>query len=251
MSRRLRILGAVLLALLVAVPAAAARAERPLTGRVIVLDPGHNGGNWTHPGAIAHEVWAGTLFKPCDTFGARTASDYREAAHNWDVALRLRDLLRALGARVVLTRTSNTGVGPCITERTAIGNRARADAVISIHADGAEGHDLRGFHVIVPEPVVGQTARMVSRSHTLGVAIRDALRDHGPTPVSNYQGTDGIIARSDLGGLNLSTVPKVFTEIGNMASRHDARIIESPAGRQQEAEALAIGLLRFLTGRRV
>ena len=61
----------------------------------------------------------------------------------------------------------------------------------------------------------------------------------------------GIIARSDLGGLNLSTVPKVFTEIGNMASRHDARIIESPAGRQQEAEALAIGLVRFLTGRRV
>ena len=218
---------------------------------MVVLDPGHNGGNWTHPGAIAHEVWAGTHYKPCDTFGARTANDYREAAHNWDVALRLRELLRAQGARVVMTRSSNRGVGPCITERTAIGNRVRADAVLSIHADGAPDDDLRGFHVIVPARVSGQSARMVSRSNALGTAIRDALRDHGPTPVSNYQGTDGIVARADLGGLNLSTVPKVFTEIGNMASRHDAPIIESPAGRQQEAEALAIGLVRFLTGRRV
>jgi len=247
---RLRLTCALLLVALAVVPAAHGRAERTLAGRTVVLDPGHNGGNWTHPAAIAHEVWAGTHYKPCDTFGARTADDYREAAHNWDVALRLRDLLRAKGARVILTRGSNTGVGPCITERTEIGNRARADAVLSIHADGAEDDDLRGFHVIVPDRVRGQTARMVTRSQTLGIAIRDALRDHGPTPVSNYQGTDGIVARDDLGGLNLSTVPKVFTEIGNMRSSHDAPIIASPAGRQQEAEALAIGLTRFLTGRR-
>ena len=45
-------------------------------------------------------------------------------------------LFVAEGATVVLTRTSNTGVGPCVTERAAIGNRARADAAISIHADG-------------------------------------------------------------------------------------------------------------------
>jgi len=244
-----------LLVLLAAAPAAAAAtpvagAERPLAGRVVLLDPGHNGGNWTNPAAIAREVWAGTHYKPCDTFGARTANDYREAAHNWDVALRVRALLRADGARVILTRRSNTGTGPCITRRAAIGNRARAHAAVSIHADGADGHDLRGFHVIVPRRVAGQTARMVSRSRALGVAIRNALRDHGPTPVSNYQGERGIIARDDLGGLNLSTVPKVFTEIGNMRSRHDAQIIESPAGRQREAEAIALGLRRFLTGRR-
>lgn len=245
---------AVGLAALLALPAPAL-ADRPgqrlpLEGRVVVLDPGHNGGNWTHPEQIAHEVWAGTLAKPCDTFGARTANDYREAEHNWDVALRVRTILRRQGARVVLTRRSNSGVGPCITERAAIGNRVSADAAVSIHADGAEDDDLRGFHVIVPQQVRGQSARMVTRSHDLGIAMRNALRDHGPTPVSNYQGEDGIVARSDLGGLNLSRVPKVFTEIGNMRSSHDAPIIESEAGRQQEAEAIALGLVRFLTGRR-
>lgn len=242
--RRALLVAAALLAVLA--PGAAAG---DLTGRTVVLDPGHNGGNWDNPAAISRQIWAGGLWKDCDTFGARTRDDYREAEHNWDVALRLRALLRERGARVVLTRSSNDGVGPCIPRRVAIGNRVRADAAVSIHADGAEGRSLRGFHVIVPRPM-GQRASMIARSHALGVAIRDALRDHGPTPVSNYQGEDGIIARDDLGGLNLSRVPKVFTEIGNMRQADDAAIIASPAGRQQEAEAIARGIARFLTGRR-
>ena len=241
-----RVIVLVFVALACSVPAAGATS---LANRVVVLDPGHNGGNWTHTGQIGRQVWAGTLWKDCDTLGAQTRRGYREAEHNWDVALRVRDLLRAEGARVVLTRASNTGIGPCITRRTAISNRLRADAAVSIHADGLDSRSLRGFHVIAPQPT-GQSTRMLSQSRALAQAMRNALRDHGPTPVSNYQGTDGIIYRHDLGGLNLSTVPKVFTEIGNMHQADDAAIIESPKGRQQEAEAIALGITRFLTGRR-
>ncbi len=242
--RRALLIAVALVAVLV--PTAGAR---DLEGRTVVLDPGHNGGNWDHPTMISRQIWAGGLWKDCDTFGARTRDDYREAEHNWDVALRLRALLRERGARVVLTRPSNDGVGPCIPRRAAIGNRVRADAAVSIHADGAEGQSLRGFHVIVPK-ATDQSPRMVARSLQLGIAIRNALRDHGPTPVSNYQGEDGLIARDDLGGLNLSRVPKVFTEIGNMRQDEDAAILSSEAGRQQEAEAIARGIARFLGGRR-
>ena len=35
-------------------------------------------------------------------------------------------------------------------------------------------------------------------------------------PYSDYLGEEGIDVRTDLGGLNLSTVPKVFLEVGNM-----------------------------------
>ncbi len=239
------------MALVAVVCSAPAVQAGALDGRVVVLDPGHNGGNWTHPDDIAKQVWAGTLWKDCDTFGARTANDYREPEHNWDVAVRLRALLRAQGARVVLTRSSNEGVGPCIPRRVAIGNRARADAVVSIHADGVESSTLRGFHVIAPKSA-GQASRMLRRSRALAVAVRDALRTSGPTPVSNYQGTSsgGIVFRNDLGGLNLSKVPKVFTEIGNMRQADDAAILESAEGRQQEAAAIARGIARFLTGRR-
>ena len=59
------------------------------------------------------------------------------------------------GARVVLTRTSDTGWGPCITERAAIANRAHADAAISIHADGGPATG-RGYHVNYSSPPLNQ-----------------------------------------------------------------------------------------------
>lgn len=230
------------LAILALAPAAALA---DLGGKVVVLDPGHNGRNAMHPGFIDRQVWAGGLWKPCDTIGARTASGYTEAAHNWDVALRLRRLLRDEGIRVVMTRTSNNGVGPCITRRTTIGNRAKAAAAVSLHADQAPAH-ARGFHVIVPKSGSG-TSRQVERdSVRLGIHIRNALRRDGPTPVASYWGRGGIVYRDDLGGLNLSTVPKVFVEAGNMGSPADAAILASAEGRQVQAEAIATGVLRYL-----
>ncbi len=220
-----------------------------LSGKTVVIDPGHNGGNASHHEITGKQVWAGTLWKDCDADGASNGNGYSEAQHNWDVALLLRSLLREQGARVVLTRTSNTGAGPCITRRAAIGNQQRADAAVSIHADGSLNTSNTGFHVILPADT-GQSQRMLRGSQRLGLAIRNALRDQGPTSISNYIGSDGLITRSDLGGLNLSKVPKVFTEIGNMRAPHDAAAMTSPAGRQLEASAIAAGITNFLTSRR-
>lgn len=256
MSRRLALVAAMVLAL-AATPAQAhvpratgSPATRALAGFTIVLDPGHNSGNASDMTAIGRQVWAGTLWKDCDTVGASTDSGYNEAAHNFDVALRIRRILRLQGARVVLTRWNDDGVGPCITQRAAVGNRVHADAAVSIHADGNLENAYHGFHVILPADE-GQGARMLTASQRLGYAIRDALRLQGPTVESNYIGRHGLIVRDDLGGLNLSQVPKVFTEIGNMHSTFDAPAIESPEGRQQEAAAIAAGIARFLTSRRV
>jgi N-acetylmuramoyl-L-alanine amidase len=74
--------------------------------------------------------------------------------------------------------------------------------------------------------------------------MRDALRS--VMPVSTYAGRDGLVARTDLGGLNLSTVPKVLVETGNMRNAVDARLLSSPRFRQREAAALAHGIETFL-----
>src|SRR6266446_7608213 len=97
----------------------------PLHGKTIVIDPGHNGANWAHPAEINRLVDAGGFRKACDTTGTSTNDGYREPAYNLDVAMRLARILRAAGARVVLTRTTNDGWGPCINERAAVGNRDR------------------------------------------------------------------------------------------------------------------------------
>lgn len=234
-----------LAALLVAVSPAAGQGGRP----TVVLDPGHNGRNAANTHLIDRQVWAGGLWKACDTIGARTSGGYTEAAHNWDVALRIREILRARDIRVVMTRRSNDGIGPCITRRTAIGNRVKADAAVSLHADQApEGN--HGFHVILPKAVKGQSAKMRRESWRLGKSIRTALKRQGPNGYANYWGRAGLVYRDDLGGLNLSKVPKVFVEAGNMGSSRDAAILESTKGRQAEADAIAAGILRYLAKRR-
>jgi N-acetylmuramoyl-L-alanine amidase len=79
--------------------------------------------------------------------------------------------------------------------------------------------------------------------------VRDAFQQGTGEPLSTYAGTrtGGIVARRDLGGLNLSTVPKVFIECGNMRNPTDARRLSSPAWRGRAAAALASGLTAYLT----
>ena len=218
----------------------------PLRGATIAVDPGHNGRNWAHPAEINRLVDAGTLRKACDTTGTATASGYAEPAFTFDVAVRLRRILRQAGATVVLTRPSNAGWGPCITERAAIGNRARADAAVSIHADGGPPSG-RGFHVIYPPSIRGLTDDIAKPSSCLALAMRRAYRAGTGLPYATYLGGNGLSVRSDLGGLNLSDVPKVFVETGNMRNRGDAAQLESPRFRERIARSIAAGLARFLS----
>jgi N-acetylmuramoyl-L-alanine amidase len=220
--------------------------QSAVAGMTIAVDPGHNGRNWAHPAEINRLVDAGTLRKACDTTGTATASGYTEPAFTFDVAMRLSRILRRAGADIVLTRSSNAGWGPCITERAAIGNRAHADAAVSIHADGGPPSG-RGFHVIYPASVRGLTDDIATPSKCLALAMRRAYRAGTGLPPATYLGGNGLSVRSDLGGLNLSNVPKVFVETGNMRNRLDARLLESPAFRERIARSIAAGLARFLS----
>ncbi|MBU3700645.1 MAG: N-acetylmuramoyl-L-alanine amidase [Acidimicrobiia bacterium] len=219
----------------------------PLVGRTIVLDPGHAGGNATHAAEISREVFIGTGWKACDTSGTQTHGGYPEHVHNWDVARRTEALLRAAGAEVVLTRTDDDRWGPCIDERARIGNDAAADAVVSIHADGGPDGG-RGFHVLHPTAVTPQSAAIAEPSRRLAIAVRDAFGRITGMPTSTYLGSSGLMPRGDLGGLNLSTVPKVFLEAGNMRNATDAALLSDPGFRQAEAEAIVTGLVVFLGG---
>jgi N-acetylmuramoyl-L-alanine amidase len=222
-----------------------ARSAGPLAGRVVTVDPGHNGGNFTHPQAIARLVNDGNGFKECDTTGTAAANGYRETDFNWDVALRLRTLLQNAGAHVVMTRGSNDGVGPCITERAAIGNRAHSDAAISIHADGGPPNGS-GFAVLVPAPIPSRANQaIIAPSRLLGTGLRAALESIGLRP-STYDGVNGIAPRTNLGGLNLSRVPKVFVEVANMRNAADEAPMERPSYRERVARALLAGIERFL-----
>ncbi|MGC5016462.1 N-acetylmuramoyl-L-alanine amidase [Streptosporangium sp. DT93] len=217
----------------------------PLTGKVVVVDPGHNGQNYRHPAEVNKKVNVLTQWKACDTTGTATANGYSEAAFTWDVSQRLAAILKSRGATVKLTRDGNSGVGPCITQRAAIGNRARADAAISVHADGS-GTANHGFHVIMPEKIGGPVDPVVGASKKLGLTVRDAFRSGTGLSYSTYIGRQALDYRNDLGGLNLSTVPKIFIECGNMKNPAEAAKFQRAAFRQRIALSLANGLQAYL-----
>jgi N-acetylmuramoyl-L-alanine amidase len=217
-----------------------------LHGKVVVVDPGHNGGNFAAASVINRLIWNGRERETCDTTGTQTDTGYTEALFNWNVARYLTADLRAEGATVVLTRTSNTGVGPCVTERAAVGNAVHANAAVSIHADGGPP-DGRGFAIL--EPVAdGINDAVIRPSAILGADLRTAFAAGTGEPVSNYDGADGIQPRDDLAGTNLSTVPKVFIECANMRNAGDAALVTSARWQAMAARAVAAGLSAFLTG---
>jgi N-acetylmuramoyl-L-alanine amidase len=230
-------------------PTTSARPSAPATtppatrGRVVVLDPGHNGGNAGAPATINRQVPDGRGgTKACNTTGTETDAGYPEHAFTLDVARRVAKRLTAAGVRVVLTRDGDSGVGPCVDVRGHAGERAGADAVVSIHADGAAPGG-RGFHVAYADPPLNAVQRGPAK--TLAGDLRDQLARAG-FPRSTYIGRNGLSPRTDLAGLNLATRPSVLVECANMRNAGEAALVSSAAGRDRYAAAIADGTLRFL-----
>ncbi|MEO5663896.1 MAG: N-acetylmuramoyl-L-alanine amidase [Nocardioides sp.] len=225
-----------------------AAAVLPLAGTTVVIDPGHQLGNHNFPSSINRLVPAGGFDKPCNTTGTATNAGYPEATFAWEVSVALRDRLRSLGARVVMTRSSNREDrwGPCVDVRGRAGNRIDADLKVSVHGDGSYAAGASGFHVIAPADRSPWTSDIYRPSLRLAGAVRTGLLGSG-FPVANYiAGGDGLDVRSDLGTLNLSDIPTVMVELGNMRNASEAAVMTSARGRARYADGLATGLRRFL-----
>jgi len=229
---------------LVALPIAHPSRALPLSGTVIGIDPGHNGRNYSDPSFINHLVWNGREMETCDTTGTSTDAGYTEAQYNWNVASYLRADLVADGAKVVLTRNSNDGIGPCVNTRARILDRAHVNVAVDIHADGGPPSG-RGFTVL--EPVAdGVNDKVIGSSDRFARVLRSAFESGTGMPLSTYDGVDGLQPRDDLAGLNLTTVPKVLIECGNMRNAVDADLLVTSAFQKRAAAAIAAAMIKFL-----
>jgi len=85
-------------------------AQSPLSGKIIVIDPGHGGND---DGAIANRV--------------------REAEVNLAVALKIRDKLLSTGTTVILTRSRDINL--TLKDRVDIARGIDADIFVSIHVN--------------------------------------------------------------------------------------------------------------------
>lgn len=95
-----------------------------LVGKRIVLDPGHGGADHGYE-------WEGL----------------REAEIAWDLAARISDRVRTLGASAYLTRDRHSS--PTVTERTDFANNTGADLFLSLHLEchgSPSAHGVASYH---------------------------------------------------------------------------------------------------------
>lgn len=213
-----------------------------------MIDPGHQLGNHNFPEKINRLVPAGGFRKPCNTTGTATNGGYPEATFAWRVSKLLQARLGSLGAKVRLTRVTNREDrwGTLVDARGRAGNKVHADAKISIHGDGSYTTGAHGFHVIAPTDRRPWTHDIYRTSKRLALDTRAALKDRGLTVANYIAGNDGLDFRSDLATLNLSDIPTVMVELGNMRNAGDAHRMTRPAGRATYAGALAAAVRRFI-----
>ncbi len=185
-------------------------AGHPLRGVLVVVDPGH-------PPA-----------------GATGPTGLREAEANLAVGLRLRDLLAAEGARVIMTRTTDRDVG--LTERTQLADSVGADLLVSIHnnalPDGVNPFTNNGASVYYNHVHSIPLARAVQ-----GELVRAfGTRDLG-------------FGRGDLALVRPTWMPAILTEGLFMMLPDQEAALRSVAGQEAYARAVRNGIVSFLRWR--
>jgi N-acetylmuramoyl-L-alanine amidase len=190
------------------------RSGHSLSGRIVVLDPGHGG---TSPGARA-----GSL---------------READLMLDLARRIEGRLSAIGVTVLFTRSGSTS--PDDLERAAFANDAGADVLLSLHCDSTDqpqaggvatffyGQDRFGAWSAIGE----QLADLVQREIVARTGLADC-RSH-PRAWTLLQRT---------------RMPAVRIEAGYLTHAEDAALLAQPQFRDTLAEAVVVALQRTYLG---
>jgi N-acetylmuramoyl-L-alanine amidase len=184
--------------------------KSPLRGRVIALDPGH------------------------PPLGATGPTGLREADANLSVALQLKAMLQAAGARVVMTRTADTAID--LWSRVALADSSGAELLVSIHnnalPDGVNPFTNNGTSVFYNQP----------RSMPLAAEVQRAL-------VRRLKLPDLGISRADLAVVRPTWMPAVLCEGMFLILPDQETLLRSPQGQRLYAQGVLEGIRRFLGDR--
>jgi N-acetylmuramoyl-L-alanine amidase len=184
--------------------------SHPFRGRVIALDPGH------------------------PPLGATGPTGLREADANLAVAQQLQRLLHAAGARVLMTRTTDTAID--LWSRVALADTGGAELLVSIHnnalPDGVNPFTNNGTSVFYNQP----------RSAPLAQAIQHAL-------VKRLSLPDLGISRGDLALVRPTWMPAVLCEGMFMILPDQEMALRSLQGQRRYARGVFEGLDRYLRER--
>lgn len=199
-------------------PRSQSSAAPGIDGKRIVLDPGHGGS---------------------DT-GAIGPTGVTEKSIALRIAKRLKVLLEAEGAEVILTRTEDTEVSPKkaqatdveeLQARCDIANQNSADIFLSIHLDafsGSEAHGTTGYYYEMGSADSRRLADCIKR----GVLRRLGTFDRGTKPCAFY-----VCRHTDM--------PATLLETAFVSNPREEQMMNSEEGVENAAQGIAAGIAEY------
>ena len=199
-------------------PRSQSSAAPGIDGKRIVLDPGHGGS---------------------DT-GAIGPTGVTEKSIALRIAKRLKVLLEAEGAEVILTRTEDTEVSPKkaqatdveeLQARCDIANQNSEDIFLSIHLDafsGPEAHGTTGYYYEMGSADSRRLADCIKR----GVLRRLGTFDRGTKPCAFY-----VCRHTDM--------PATLLETAFVSNPREEQMMNSEEGVENAAQGIAAGIAEY------
>ena len=190
-----------------------------ISGKIIVLDPGHGGSD---PGAIG-------------------PTGLQEKQVTLPIAEYLKSILEAKGAKVILTRTTDVDVyGPHasgvdeLQARVNVANGNQADAFISIHINSFSNPNVGGIATYYFDGS--------EQSKKLASSVQEQIAEH-----SGFNGDRGI-QPGNLYVLRHSLMPSILVELGFISNPKEESHLKESSTRQEFANELAKGLELYFGG---
>ncbi len=187
-----------------------------LSGRTIVLDPGHGGGDG---GASGHR---GLL----------------EAQVALDLARRIEGRLSAHGVSVVFTRTAATD-GGSDEERAGFANSCDADLVLSLHADHSASGSAHGVATFFYGHADG-AGWSSTGEHFADLLLREIVARTGLTDCRTHARTWSLLRRTRM--------PAVRLDFGYLNNEGDAAALSDAHTLDAIAEGVVVALQRMYFG---
>jgi len=204
--------------------------------KVIVIDPGH-----ASVTSLAKEQQApgSNIMKIKEPGGAQGINTKTpEYVVNMAVAVRLKSLLEKKGYTVIMTKTQNKLMLGNIA-RAKVGNTAKADLVIRIHADSNNNSSVKGASMLVPADTKNTNA-IYKTSKRYGAIVLNSLI--GSIGMENR----GVVERNDLTGFNWSVVPVILVEMGFQSNAYEDKLLATVNYQNKLSKALSEGIDKAL-----
>ena len=206
-------------------------------GYTIVIDAGHQ----KKANTSQEPLGPGASIKKAKVTGGAIGVSTKTAEYKLTlkVSKQLKKELQNRGYKVVMTRTKNN-VNLSNSARAKIGNTAKADAVIHIHANSYDYSGLNGALTISPSKNNKYCKKIYSKSNRLSKSVLKEFCKS--TKAKNL----GVTYDDTMSGINYSKVPVTILEMGFLSNPKEDKKMSTASYQKKMVKGIANGIDKYL-----